>query len=240
MNSTKLSSKVASTSFYEQTKWSLWFFATIFLVYVARIFFMSESADPIEGFFNFAHHSANIFMLVCGIILVYAFMGQHVHQGVSRKDWYKGSAIASVGFALIVTLIPLVINGAQHLLQQFINLPFAFDTALSATTFTGSFGAAAAFFLNALIFYLTGWLIGIGYYRFGWIIGFVFIAVALAIFSINNFFWENGSYNTAVTWSLSQFPTNTSFLVAAVGSVILVALLFAAMHLLTKRTPIKM
>ncbi|MBT2583473.1 hypothetical protein [Planococcus sp. ISL-109] len=75
---------------------------------------LNENTAPIEGFFVFSRYSVNIFMLTCGIMLVYAFMGQHVQQGISRKDWYKGTAMAGVGFALLVTLVPLVINGIQY------------------------------------------------------------------------------------------------------------------------------
>lgn len=239
MKSFKLYPKVAISTFYEQFKWSLWFFSILFVIHLGRLYLLNEETAPIVGFFVFSRYSVNIFMLVCGIMLVYAFMGQHVQQGISRKDWYKGTVMAALGLALFVTLVPLAINGMQYVLAQFISWPVEFGSAIAFTSVTGWLAATASFFFNALTYYLIGWLIGIGYYRFGWILGFGFIGLASIAFTINDFFWTDNGLSSTIPWVL-QITGNPGFAVAVIGSMILIAVLFATMHLLTRRVPIKM
>lgn len=239
MDSAKLYRKVSGSTFYEQFKWSLWFFATLLVIHLMRLYFLNDSTAAIEGFFVFSRYSVNIFMLVLGIMLVYAFMGQHVQQGISRKAWYTGSAIATVSLAIAVTLMPLIINGILYLLAPFISWPVELESAIAFTSLTGWLAAIAAFFFNALIYYLIGWLIGLGYYRFGWILGFGFIGLATIAFTINDFFWTDNGLSSAIPWAV-EISGNAGFAVAVIGSVILIAVLFASMHFLTKRVPIKM
>lgn len=233
-------SKVAAHVFYQQFKWSLWFFSILFAIHIVRIFFLNSGMETVEGFFIFAYQPVNIFMLVCGIMIVYVFMGQHIHQGISRKEWYKGTALSAIGLALVITLVTLLINGIQYALQQFISLPVGLDNAIAFGAFEGSLSSTAGFFFNALTFYMIGWMIGIGYYRFGWLLGFGFIALALVGFSLNDFFWEGNVYSTLLASWVPQFTPNTSFVVAITGSVLLIAALFVFMVSMTKRVTIKM
>lgn len=239
MKSPKLYSKVAASTFYEQFKWSLWFFSILLIIHMGRLYFLNEETAPVVGFFVFSSYSVNIFMLICGIMLVYAFMGQHVQQGISRKDWYKGTAMAGVGFALFVTVVPLIVHGIQYMLAPFISWPVELESAIAFTSATGWLAAIVAFFFNALTYYLIGWLIGIGYYRFGWILGFGFIGLASIAFTINDYFWTDNGISSAIPWAL-QITGNAGFTIAFIGSVILVTVLLAAMHFLTRRVPIKM
>ena len=230
--------RVAAAVFYDMFKWSLWFFSILFVIHLVRVFWLNSDTNEIEGFFVFSQYSINIFMLVVGIMTAYAFMGRHIQQGLSRRDSYIGTALAAIGLSLFVTLVPLVINAIQHLLAEMVTLPVTLDTASAFEETGGWIAAAIALFLNVLTFYLAGWLISIGYYRFGWIAGFGFIALSFVVFGLNDYLWKPTTAD-AMEW-LPYDPLEANFWLIALGSSILVLLLFSLMRLLTKRVTIKM
>ncbi|MDE4084398.1 hypothetical protein PO902_04975 [Planococcus maritimus] len=230
--------RVAAAVFSDMFKWSLWFFSILFVIHLVRVFWLNSDTNEIEGFFVFSQYSVNIFMLVVGIMTAYAFMGRHIQQGLSRRDSYVGTALAAIGLSLFVTLVPLVINAIQHLLAEMVTLPVNLDTASAFEETGGWIAAAIALFLNVLTFYLAGWLISIGYYRFGWIAGFGFIALSFVVFGLNDYLWKPTTAD-AMEW-LPYDPLEANFWLIALGSSILVLLLFSLMRLLTKRVTIKM
>lgn len=230
--------KVSAAVFSDMFKWSLWFFSILFAVHLIRIFWLNGGTDRIEGFFIFSQYSVNIFMLVVGIMSAYVFMSRHIQQGVSRKDSYLGTALAALALSAFATLVPLTVNGLQHLLAETISLPVELDTVSAFETTGGWFAAAIALFLNTLTFFLAGWVISIGYYRFGWIAGFGFIALSFVIFGLNDYLWKPNTAD-AMEW-LPYNPLEANFWLTALGSSVLILLLFSLMRLLTKRVTIKM
>ncbi|AQU78512.1 MULTISPECIES: hypothetical protein [Planococcus] len=236
MTQVKLYSKVAVDLFYEQVKWSIWFFFFVTAAHVIGLVIASKNNASIQGFFAFSTYSVAIFMLVCGIIAAYSFLGYYVQQGITRKDLYAGTVISTFFLALAVTLIPLALNGIEHLISTFVTLPIDANTYMIFDLATGWFSASGMFFLDIFTFYLIGWLIGIGYYRFGWLIGFGFIAIAMGALSLNSFFWTGSSM---IPW-IPFISIEVSITLATVGSLMLITLLLVAIRLLTKRIPIKM
>lgn len=230
--------KVAAAVFSDMFKWSLWFFSILFAIHLVRVFWLNGDENQIEGFFVFSQYSVNIFMLVVGIMSAYVFLSRHIQQGISRRDSYLGTALAVLALSLFATLVPLVVNALQQLLADMVSLPVELDTASAFETTGGWFAAAIALFLNTLTFYLAGWIISIGYYRFGWIAGFGFIALSFVIFGLNDYLWKPNTAD-AMEW-LPYDPLEANFWLTALGSSILVLLLFSFMRLLTKRVTIKM
>ncbi|AUD13199.1 MULTISPECIES: hypothetical protein [Planococcus] len=230
--------RVAAAVFSDMFKWSLWFFSILFVIHLVRVFWLNGDTNQIEGFFVFSQYSVNIFMLVVGIMSAYVFMSRHIQQGVSRKDSYLGTALAALALSAFATLVPLAVNGLQHLLAETISLPVELDTVSAFETTGGWFAAAIALFLNTLTFFLAGWVISIGYYRFGWIAGFGFIALSFVIFGLNDYLWKPNTAD-AMEW-LPYNPLEANFWLTALGSSVLILLLFSLMRLLTKRVTIKM
>ncbi|MBU9674750.1 hypothetical protein KQ939_09235 [Planococcus sp. CP5-4] len=229
--------KVATAVFSEMIRWSLWFFSILLVIHLIRIFWLNGGPSPIEGFFTFSQYSTSIFMLVLGIMSAYTFMGRHIQQGVSRRDSFFGISLAAIGLSLFLTVVPLVINGIQHLLAKVSVFPVALDTAVAFETTAGMVAAAIALFMNVLTYYLAGWLISIGYYRFRWIAGFGFIALTFIVFGLNDYLWKPGNYT--LDW-LPYEPLEADFWLTALGSAAMILVLFLAMRILTKRAPIKM
>lgn len=235
MTEVKLYPKVAFDLFYEQFKWSIWFFSFLIAAHIIGMVIVVYNDANIDRFFDFSSQSAAIFMLVCGIIAAYGFLGYFVQQGITRKDLYIGTVISTIALGLAVTLIPLAVNGIEYLVSNFAAMPIDADAKDTA----GWLSAAGTFFLNAFTYYLIGWLIGLGYYRFGWLIGFAFVAFAIAALSFNGFFLGDEELISAIPW-IPNIPAEASPLIAVIGSLILIAVLLAAARMLTKRIPIKM
>lgn len=239
MTQVKLYPKIALDLFSEQFKWSLWFYGFLIAAYIIGLVIVNNVGETLGGFFVFSTQSTSIFMLVCGILMAYGFTDYFVQQGISRKQLYYGTIIGNLALALAVTLIPLALNGLQHLIGTFIAMPVETDLTMLFAPATGWLSASGVYFLNIFTYYLIGWFIGIGYYRFGWLIGFVFVAIAIGAFSLNGYLWGDGGLSAAIPW-IPHNPADSIPLIAVSGSLVMIVVLLAAMRLLTKRMDIKM
>lgn len=236
MKQTKLFPKVAADLFYEQAKWSLWFFSFLIAAHLVGMIITTRINSSVERFFVFSSDSVVIFMLVCGVIAAYAFLSFYVQQGISRKDLYIGTVLGAAALALSVTFFPLAVNGVEYLISRAFALPIKDNTATLFVPATGWVSDSIIFYLNVLTYYVIGWVIGVGYYRFGWLIGFVFIAIGLVAMSLNSLFWTDSS---VIPW-IPQISANLSAAIAMAGSIGMIVVLLVFVRLLTKRIPIKM
>lgn len=239
MKQIKLYPKVAFDLFYEQFKWTIWFFSFLIAAHIIGMFIGARNDASIPQFFVFSSQSVAIFMLICGIMLAYAFMGYYVQQGITRKDLYSGAILAALALALAVTLIPLAVNGLEHLISGFAALPIDSEAATIIGPATEWLPAASIFFTNAFTYYLIGMLIGAGYYRFGWIIGFAFVGIAIAALSLNGYFLGDSGLSSAIPWVVYT-PAEASPALAVIGSLVLIAVLLISTRMMTKRIIIKM
>ncbi|MGA8943937.1 MAG: hypothetical protein WB502_14680 [Thermoactinomyces sp.] len=172
----KIFSKVAVDMYKEQMKWTFWFLLFILaaqIVHVILVIFPLNIEDTIRNFLPFLHGSAKIYMLIIGIFS-YGFLTFYVTQGVTRRDYFIGSSLAALGLSITMIIIGVILSGLQFIiLDRIIHYP--------AITLFENYGVLQPIYynMNIFIFYLIGYLIGIGYYRFGWIIGFAFVAFAI-------------------------------------------------------------
>ncbi|MGI2329054.1 hypothetical protein [Planococcus sp. YIM B11945] len=236
MKKSILYKKAALDIFWEQAKWSAWFFAVLIVIHAVVMYFNLGNETEVAGFFEFSRYSTSIFMLVCGILAAYGFMTYFVQQGISRKDVYRGIALAALGLAIALTLIPLFLNGIEYLLVSFTPLELNFMSPGSSADW---FWETIVYMLNVFTFYLVGWMISIGYYRFGWLIGFAFIALAIIAFSFNDYFWGDTGLTSFIPW-LPKISMEATPFIGIIGSLVLIAVLLAFIHSLTKRVAIKM
>jgi len=239
MKQLRLYPKVAFDLFYEQFKWAIWFFSFLTAAHIIGMFIVARNDASVDRFFVFSSYSVAIFMLVCGIIAAYGFLGYYVQQGITRKDLYMGTVLSALALAAAVTLVPLAVNGIEHLVSSFIALPIDTEGASVFDPSAGWLVAAVTFFINAFTYYMIGWLIGLGYYRFGWIIGFGFVGIAVAALSLNGYFLGDSGLSSIIPW-VPYIPAEASPALAITGSLVLIAVLLIFTRLLTKRITIKM
>lgn len=232
-------SKIARGTFYEQFKWSLWFFGFLTAAHIIGLIIVNNTGGELPGYFVFSIHAVAIFLLVCGIINAYGFMGYFVQQGITRKDSFLGITIAAFALTFAVTLISLVLNAIEQLIAGSVSLPLDTEVTNVFDPASGWMAAAGFYYLNMLTYYLVGWLIGVGYYRYEWLIGFVFVALAIFAFSLNGYFWGDAGLSSIIPW-ISHNPAEASPIVAVTGSLILIMILLASIRMLTKRMVIKL
>ncbi|CAM4287625.1 hypothetical protein BAMA_04055 [Bacillus manliponensis] len=186
--------KVARDMFFVQLIWSSWYLLFLLTANIIIGILITRrgviEGDFLEGgFIDFSHHSSRVFMLVIGIISAYAFIRFYVKQGVTRKDYFFGAALGSIGLSLVIPVLCTILSGIQHII---INI-FQFSPVIDNTPFLGSytnwFSIIIVYTLNIFTYYIIGWLIGAGYHRYGWIIGFGFIALGIACASLLEFLW---------------------------------------------------
>ena len=239
MKQLKLYPKVAFDLFYEQFKWAIWFFSFLIAAHIIGMFIVARNDASVDRFFAFSSYSVAIFMLVCGIISAYGFLGYYVQHGITRKDMYMGTVLSTLALALAVTLVPLAVNGIEYLVSSFVALPIDTEGASVFDPSSGWLVAAVTFFINAFTYYLIGWLIGLGYYRFGWIIGFGFVGIAVAALSLNGYFLGDSGLSSVIPW-IPYIPSEAGPALAITGSLVLIAILLISTRLMTKRITIKM
>ncbi|MFD2924283.1 hypothetical protein [Halobacillus naozhouensis] len=225
--------KIATDMSAIQLSWSAIFLLIAFLIsIVARTVFAAPDVTQ-ESFFTFVYQPSKIFMLVIGIISVSGFLTFYVKQGITRRDYFFGAAIA----AFIVALLLNTMAGVTGAVEQF------FFPSLETSSFLGPEASwlimIIVYSLNILVYYIAGWLIGSGFYRFegG---GVFYIILAVALVSISDILWEFDLKNPLKIfldfnyhW---EFPLTVSFL----GTFFLIGITLWIIQATTRRITIKM
>ncbi|SEL68894.1 hypothetical protein SAMN04488688_105165 [Paenibacillus sp. cl141a] len=234
-------SKVSTEMFIQQGSWALGFLTIVLLIYIGAgivniIGFNIREEMSDEDFFSIAYRSTKGFMLVVGIISAYGFLSYYVRHGITRRDFFSGSALAAVylslAFPVATALIQWIVllfasqdEGSTRLLQAFDN---------SWLLMLVSYG------IQIFIFYLMGWMIGSGFYRFGWIRGLGWIAVALVLIGFMDALWQ---FELASIWE-QWLPVTTDFSVtlpvSLAGSLAVILIALILIRLITRRVTIKM
>src|SRR5690625_3939780 len=83
-----------------KTIWSLWALGIFILMnIIQKILLSSQDSLYISGYI-----ASNIYMLVIGIIAI-SFLTYYVEHGITRKNYFYGNVIASIGLSIIVPVI---------------------------------------------------------------------------------------------------------------------------------------
>lgn len=194
--------------FLVQLSWTFWFIGIIFLVHVVQIIFQ----DNADSFYSTGYISSNIYMLVIGIITI-SFLTYFVENGITRKNYYYGNVIASIGLSIVIpillyvlsliekfilsTFTSIIINEAvmQDVLEEVSgdvggNIIAEVVLSVILTPFiypdTNLILSLALLSLNIFVFYIVGWLIGSAFKRLGVILGILFIFIGLALIALKD------------------------------------------------------
>ncbi|TQR16265.1 hypothetical protein [Psychrobacillus soli] len=196
--------KVATDLYWVQLFWALGFLGVLLVIQIIKTILSITKGIEMNQYFDAVFIAANIFMLVIGIISSYGFLPYYVGNGVTRKDYFKGTAIASVGLSITIPIIASLVSVIQIFLVNVVNLSILKDSSLGKNAPVNEDGligemiqsiiltpfvdlqsnwllAIFVFALNIFIYYLVGWLIGSGFYRFGVLFGLICIIIAFII-----------------------------------------------------------
>jgi hypothetical protein len=214
-----------------QLKWSAWFLAIVFLIYIAFRSLgggMEVNGQDMEHFLflDFNYQPSRIFMLVIGIISVSGFLTFFVKQGVTRRDYFYGAAISSAALTLILLIFAIVVTGAELLL-----IPEA-EKASIAPRYDSWFFTTVVYGFNILVYHSAGWLIGAGFYR-SYISGYGSIVAAVLLIGASEILWSS---DFEATSSLFQMPQWLS----VVSTLLIYGLALWSVRLTTRRVRIKL
>ncbi|MFA1819203.1 hypothetical protein ACDX78_03185 [Virgibacillus oceani] len=203
--------KIAADMFWTLMSWTFGFLGVMIIInIVQRAINVIQGTEVDGGFYGSLIIASNIYMLIIGIISIY-FLPYYVENGVTRKDYFKGTLIASIGVSIVLPIIIFFISIVERfILTNWLNMSyktqdineifnevlmdidgglgsFIGDLILSVILspnmdpYSNWMLAIVVFASNIFIFYLLGWLISAGFYRGGTIIGLGFIVIAIAI-----------------------------------------------------------
>lgn len=235
MATTNRSGKVAVDMTLMQGIWSSWFLFFTLLVYVVVGAIGIEKADTAQGFLLFAYQPSKIYMLVIGIISVSSFLAFYVKQGVTRKEYFNGAAVAAALISLLLTLLAGLAAFIDHLVSAGDS---SYGLLVPGTHWLLSL---AVWLLTVLVFYAAGWLIGAGFYRFG-LGGLLYIAAATAaVFLVEALsLWGLEQKNPLTLFidldRLREIPTG----IALLAGCLVLALLLWGVRATIRKVPVKM
>ena len=266
MKAKKIFPKVAIDLYIVQLIWALGFLGILLLIQIAKpllamvpLLKMNDKIN-IGNYFDTVFVSSNIFMLVIGIIVTLGFLPYYVNNGVTRKDYFKGVTIASVGLSISIPIVASVIYVLQNFIMKVTNLPFVENSTLAnqvVDTGDGFIGeliqsiimtpfvelesswllAITVFALNIFTYYVVGWLIGSGFYRFGVPVGLLCIVIAFIVVYTQDLLLSSAlGLPVHDTFTSLDFP----LYLAVAGTLALVGILLWMIRQLTKRVAIKM
>ncbi|KHF41695.1 hypothetical protein [Halalkalibacter okhensis] len=234
-----LTSKVAFDLFAIQMKWSLWYIPIVFVIYLIVEHFVTEVEEMGLSFMSFFFEPTKIYMLVIGIISCLAFLTYFVKNGVTRKDYFIGSSIASAGVAFSLMLISVIVTGILLLLGTFTT--YSPLTNQVAFLDTNSFWVIPliSFSLIVLCYYIGGWIIAVGFYRFGGWGGLGFILIAILFLSLTDLLWEGELTHPLANYLNLTIPALSIFS-SIIGTLLLIGVGLFLIRKVTKRIAIKL
>ncbi|WP_026690526.1 hypothetical protein [Alteribacter aurantiacus] len=230
----KMGKKIAVDLYFIQMKWVAWYLPIVYAFYFAVVWFVHEPELRSMSLLTFTFQTATIFMLVCGILSSLAFLPMYVKHGVTRRSYFQGAFLSSLG--LTMTIIGITAIGTWII--SFINITVFSEIQLSPLGENSWLLTMSAYFLVVTIYFLVGWLVGLGFYRYGGAGGFVTILVGLLIVSLNDLLWNFNTPRPVMGLLNLNLPV-PPIAIAIAGSIIIAVITTVLVHRVVKETPIK-
>lgn len=196
--------RIGLDMFLMKLTWSYWFLGITSAIHIFRII-MQDNPD---SSYNAGYISSNIFMLVVGILAI-SFLRYSVENGVTRKNYFYGSVIASILLSIALPILLYLISLIEKFIlvtftnKEFVASPLdnlvvdvdgnAFAEIILAVILTPFVSVESNLLLsltllsvNLLMFYLVGWLIAAAFQRLGVVVGILIIAVSIGLIAIKD------------------------------------------------------
>ena len=213
--------------------WAVWVIPIVFIVYNILRYVIGEEKFLQQGFLPFVYVPTKIFMLVVGIISVSGFLTFYVKQGIPRKAYFYGQAIAAVIVSFSMMLIGFMIALVEKGFVSGIHIESYLGQDPSWLLLYFIYG------INVVGYFVTGWLIGAGFYRFGVLIGMAYIVLAMLILSVLDRFWAfelKDFFEKILFINGVEFSPFLSF----IGTVLLILLVLWINRITLKKVAVKM
>ncbi|PID23217.1 hypothetical protein CSV61_01850 [Sporosarcina sp. P3] len=226
--------KVATDLYLGQMKWVAWYLPIVYVAYFAIVWFLDEPDIRSISLLTFTFQTTTIFMLVCGIISSSAFLTTYVKYGVTRKSYFQGALLSAIGLAITVIGLTTILTWIVHVL----NINVFKEVVLSSLGVNSWLLTSVSYFFVVMIYFLVGWLIGLGFYRYGGVGGFVTIIVAVVVVSLYDLLWLFDTPKPLKGLFNFDIPV-PNVVVALIASFAIATITAIAVYKIVKETPIK-
>ncbi|GGB58466.1 hypothetical protein F3157_20145 [Virgibacillus dakarensis] len=259
MKQTTTFPKVAKDMFLVQLYWAFGFLGIMLVIHIVKIITAFIQGNEVDSYYNSVFVAANIFMLVIGLISVY-FLPHYAGNGVTRKDYFKGGLLASIGLSVVIPIIAICISViGQFILKNMANIglkePNLNEVVLDIdsniigdivqsvilTPFVDPGSnwilAIGLFSLNIFMYYLVGWFISASFYRYDTITGLGSILLGLISLTLVDVLIRM-SLNLPVADRFSSLDLPA--VITIPGIFVIIVIIIWIIRVLTKRVSIKM
>jgi len=258
MNQPKNFPKVASDMFFVQGMWASGFLGVMLIIQIIKLVTSTFSNQEVNTFFVATFIASNIFMMVIGIISPIGFIPHYVGNGVTRKDYFKGTIVGTMGLSLAIPVVSAIVSSLLNVIVNLFNIQVtvaSFENASNEAdgNFVGDLVTSVifsphvefssnwllaifVFALNIFIYYVAGWLIGAAFSRLGVIGGLLSILIGFIVIQA-----EDILLSTSLGLNVPSFigDIEIPFFVSIVGILLIVAICLWLIRQLTKRIIVK-
>ncbi|WP_085993364.1 hypothetical protein [Oceanobacillus senegalensis] len=226
--------KITMDLYSVQMKWVAWYLPIVYVFYVAVFWIVDEPEIRSMSLLTFTFQTATIFLLICGILSSLAFLPMYVKHGVTRKSYFQGAFYSSIGLAITTIGITTILTWILSVMD--IN---ALTGGVLSSLGEGSWlWTTISYIIVVMVYFLSGWLVGLGFYRYGGAGGFVSIVVAFVIVSLNDLLWAFSTPKPMM--GLVDFTIPVPHVaIAIVGSIVIAAISTILVYKIVRDIPIK-
>src|SRR5690625_4108027 len=97
--------------FYVQLTWTFWALGMFLLINIGRLIFLNY----VDSYYSGGYIAANTYMLVIGIIAI-NFLSYYVENGITRKNYFIGNILASIGLSIAIPILIYTISFFEKLI----------------------------------------------------------------------------------------------------------------------------
>lgn len=257
MNEQKISLNVAKDLYLSQVVWTYAFLGILFIVNIVKIGYAAFKSDFTQGFFNTSFIASNFYMFIIGLMAA-QFLAYFVGNGVTRKDYFYGNVLSSIGLSLTIAISTSIIFLIEKFILNLVNIPYKAQTINEIELDGNILGdviqmmiispyvdpnenvllATIILATNIFIFYILGWMISISFYRYGAFYGIISVLFAIGIKLLK----DNLIRITLDLPTIAYFENlpDMPIVVAIFGVLLIIIVIFHVIHTITKRVPVKL
>lgn len=217
--------------------WMGWFWPIVAVVFLVIGFFTQRAGDLDHSVWAFAGSAPKWALFALGIVFATMYLPFLVAHGITRRTVAAAAAAGGAVLALVAAGVMQLGYLVERAVFAALDRTHAIETPHLFRTPTQVHLVLAEYTLVFAAFLLSGWLVGIGYYRFGGIRGTLFLPPALIPIGVVEGAVLASDWPEGILDALNVVPGNVPVAVGA--SLAVLAAGFVAARALTGGVAIK-
>lgn len=230
--------KVGRDLFQSQLIWTVWYLAIMLTIQFGVYFFIDEATMTGVNLFDSIFQSSMIYLLIIGIITGRYFIIHFLKVGVTRREYFNGSAIAMVMLSFTIMIIAALLTALT--ISTGIASDFSGYNNVVEFLNTNSFWIIPIFSLSFILitYYLAGWIISLSFYRYSAFKAAFSIVFAIFYIGVLDIIWQGNLVNP-FAFIFNVYILELSLTASITASLIIIAAGLLIVYNLIKDIPIK-